>query len=544
MPTLSKVPFNVDLLDLTPATINSNVIKHVSSLDVFEGASKNFHSLGLYSVDIFGQEGTDKRFNQYGYIDVTVTLMHPLIFKLITKMKSFYGEIMSSKAYAVWDDKIKQFTPSTQEVGETGYHYFMSKFTQLQFESTGSNSREDTIDLIKKKVNSGGATTSKIIVIPAAYRDMMLDDNGNATSDDINAIYYRLIAISNTIRPQAYGVSKTAFDAQTMSLQRTFNDLYEYLIDIIQGKNGFFLARFAKRNTMYGTRNVITAMKVSSSTLNDPYSPKFNQTALGLYQYTKSIEPLAKMYMRDKVLGGRFESVSSTCLMTDKKTLKAKRVHLTPREFDRFASNEGLESIISYCEEDDNRDKWVSVNKDNYLCLIYNDGKYVKVLSGIEEVPEGYDPKHCLPITYGQLLYYSVAIGSESIPIMVTRYPITGVGSIYASFARLETTMQTIPLTLLNEEWQPTNVVYPRFPVIGSSFFNSMSVHPSKLEPLGADHDGDTNSANAILSDEGKFEIANSLSMASSYIGTDGAFLPGLSTDTIKYVMHNLTRRV
>jgi len=540
----SKIPFNIDLLDLTLAAINSNSIKRVSSLDVFDGATKNYHNQGLYSVEIFGQEGTEKRFSQYGYIETTATLIHPLIFKLITKMKSFYGEIMASRAYAVWDDKIKQFTPSTQEVGETGYHYFISKLSELKFEDTGSKERQQNIELIEKKAKSGGITTSKIIVIPAAYRDMMLDENDNASSDDINGIYYRLIAISNTINPQAYGVSRSAFDAQTMSLQRAFNDLYDYLINIIEGKNGFFLAKFAKRNTMYGTRNVITAMKISSPALGDPYAPKFNQTAIGLYQYVKAIQPIARTFMRQKVLGARFESVSSSSLIVNKKTLKAERVHLKPQDFDRFSSSEGLDSLIAYCEEDANRDKWVGVGKDHYLCLIYNDGQYVKILSGIEEVPEGFDPKHVKPITYAQLLYYSVAIGSEEIPIMVTRYPITGVGSIYPSLARLESTSSTNKLTLLDDAWQPTQTVYPRFPIVGYAYFNSMSAHPSKLEGLGADHDGDTCTGNAIMTDEGKKEIHDYFASPAAYLDTDGNFLSNLSTDTIKYVMHNLTRGI
>ena len=52
---------------------------------------------------------------------------------------------------------------------------------------------------------------------------------------------------------------------------------------------------------------------------------------------------------------------------------------------------------------------------------------------------------------------------------------------------------------------------------------------------------GDVCSATAVYSDEAVLEIKNYLASRKAYVGTDGKFLASISTDTINYVLYNMT---
>ena len=54
-----EVPFNITLLQLPPERLNG--IRPIRALDFFEGSSQNFHPDGLFSVEIFGRVGDERR---------------------------------------------------------------------------------------------------------------------------------------------------------------------------------------------------------------------------------------------------------------------------------------------------------------------------------------------------------------------------------------------------------------------------------------------------------------------------------------------------
>jgi hypothetical protein len=51
----------------------------------------------------------------------------------------------------------------------------------------------------------------------------------------------------------------------------------------------------------------------------------------------------------------------------------------------------------------------------------------------------------------------------------------------------LKTTVKSKTLDELDEHGQPTGKVAYQFPIAGEAFFNTQSVHASKLNRLGAD---------------------------------------------------------
>lgn len=52
---------------------------------------------------------------------------------------------------------------------------------------------------------------------------------------------------------------------------------------------------------------------------------------------------------------------------------------------------------------------------------------------------------------------------------------------------------------------------------------------------------GDVCSATSLYSDESIDEIKNYLASREAYVGTDGKFKASVSTDTVEFIMYNLT---
>ncbi len=124
----TDLPFNVEILNLDKERLRN--IRPVSSTDIMESSgqrlgprellnskdlswdgdnrlSSNFHDDGLFSIAIFGRVGEDDRDKRFSYIDIKTRVFHPLIHKALVKLKGLYKDIMTGKAYAVWDDEEK-----------------------------------------------------------------------------------------------------------------------------------------------------------------------------------------------------------------------------------------------------------------------------------------------------------------------------------------------------------------------------------------------------------------------------------------------------
>lgn len=533
-------PFNVNLLNI-PDNIRA-VVQPVTSLNIYDGATKNFHPDGLYSATIFGAVGTSARFSKYSYIDLGMPIIHPLVYRTLVTMKGFYSEIINGKEYATWDATLKDFVKSDATTGQTGYSFFMSKWKSIDFSRTTSAKRDEKIKFLTNE--KAKSDVRYLYVIPAGLRDITIDDNGREKKDECNDLYYKLIAISNTVSESIYKASPEIYDPQRVSYQNTVNQLFDMFMSIVSGKNGLYMGKWMARKVFDSTRNVITAMAVESPRLGDKSVPGVNDTTVGIYQYIKSLVGQCCFQMRDRFLNDVFFSPSAPARLINKKTLRSIMVDAGSDAYDRWMSDEGLERIFNAYEDPSIRDQPIEV-AGHYLGLVYRgpDNTF-KLLHGIDELPEGRQKEHCTPMTYTELIFSCVYRDSLNYCAMTTRYPIasdrsTSPGNIFLmSTVKYETRME------LGDDWRPLEQepAY-RFPVTGSETFNSQSTHPCKLVKFNADHDGDMMSFIPVFSEEGVAEIRKKLTMREFYLSPNGGFVNNLTTDTVAYVLTVLGAR-
>lgn len=484
---LDKYPFNISLLD--PSKKRLAGLLEVKSMDIYD-IDGTFHQQGLYSVPIFGPVGDTSRQTRHAYIDMRTEVLHPKVFLELTRLKALYKGILAGKDYAIWDDKLKDFTKNNIIDGYTGYSFFMEHFKDIVFPSNDSHSRELRIKLLNQERTK--AMYRYLIVIPAGIRDIEVDDGDRVVEDEINPLYRKVIRASNTISIYMDDINSPSLNTVRWNLQCTFNDIYAYIESILSGKKGFLLSKWAARNIHNGTRNVITAGDAAPRELGSSDAISVSDSVVGLHQYMKATNELSIYNVKTGPLAPIINSIPGNIRAIDVNTLHSVTISPSIQVKDMWGGETGIEDLINSFGKLPARHKPIMID-GYYAALLYRDDKYFKVIYDIDELPKDKDKSKVKPITLAEMFYISVYLQSRKVAGYVTRYPITGTGSIYPSMIYLRTTVKGDNLIRLDDNWSPITDELPaiNMPRYGEPFFDSMSVHSSKAIGLGADYDGD-----------------------------------------------------
>lgn len=508
--------FNIYLLNVNKAMVNA--LRPTTVLDTFQGMSKDFHPDGLYSTLTFGSLGSARRATQFSYIDLGTEIISPAIAFALFDLKELYKDIMKGTRYAVWDPATCDFEPAqpADPGASTGYTFFVSKLKELKPKPNKSVSRQQAIDVFNKYRDI--ALSRYVLVLPAGLRDIEVkDDNKREQEHEINPLYRKLLATSRVI-PENTRANTQALDATKWTLQNTFNEIYNLIFDILDGKKGFIRGKWASRRVVNGTRNVLSSMRASSPVLgrDDQVSPF--DTSIGMFQYLKGLLPVMQHAIRTKYLA-QCAGPAGSLYLIDRKTLKRKLVEVQPKDYVRYTTDEGVAKIIESFREDELRHEIMQI-QGHYLGLIYNDGKTFKIFFDIDDLPAHLDKKYVKPVTLAELLYSSIYHTSGKYYGILTRYPVAGAGSSYVTAAKLTTTARTKYMRELGDDWlASTGPAATDFPIREcAEFFSTMSPHPVRLAGLAADFDGDTGSFEFLYSNEALKESAYLRGKANTWI--------------------------
>ncbi len=532
-------PFNLKVMEITPERIRR--LQKIEVLDTFDGNTQNFHDDGLYSIRIFGHAGTKQRDHQFAYIDVKTELMHPFLLRSVIRLKSLYEDIITGKQYALWDATEKDFVKSDALSGETGYAFFLKHWKNIQFKRTGSALRDNKITLINKYKETG--TYRQVVVVPAGIRDITVDETGRVKQTEVNGMYTKLISLANSI-PDNPSLHTAIIDNTRVSLQNAFNDVYTYFEGIIEGKRGFIQAKWGGRSVFYGTRNVITSMDTSTTYLGSEYGPKYTDTTVGLNQVLYAVMPYARHYLLTGFISTVFTGISNQIYLINPKTLAKELVKVSHEVQDRWTTTAGIDSIIKMYSNTEMRNRPIMI-EGRYLGLVYRTNRYFKFFDNIDDFPTSasFSRKDVHPITWAELIYVSGYQHWNTFPAYVTRYPVSGFGSIYPTMTYAKTTVRGLILAELGHDWQPKGegyVAYEYPDIDVGIYMDSMSVHPSRLAGMLGDHDGDTTSFNAVMIRESQEETKKLLTQRTSYVNGSGGFYADAITDPVKRVIINM----
>lgn len=540
--SLQNAPINIDLIKVTDKDL-VRLGGEITEIQIFD-TTGNFHQKGLFSQVIFGAVGTEFRNRVFGYIDLKTEIMHPIIYSAVINLKAFYKQIMDGTVTAIWDPKTKSFIKSTSEGASTGYSFFYSHLTELIFEKNESETRSFNIDLFNKAIKKEQYDLRYFLVLPAGIRDYSVDANGKPQEDEINPIYRKLLFQSGVIDPIIAKKNPEVYDSVRNSLQKQSLEIFEYIKSLLEGKHKLILGKWLSRKIFNSTRNVLSNPIENVDNIHDKNRLGYNDTFVGLHQFLRSLAPKTVYEIRNKYIKDIFVENNSFAYLTNVKTLKKEEVVNThiQKDYDMWTSSDGIEKIIANFGNLDTRHLPILLNKGkHYLGLLYRDDKYFKFLQDIDEVPDNFDKSKVSPITYAELLYISVQHMSGKYPGLITRYPITGYGSIYPSMIKLKTTNVYDELTELDSEWNPSMNIASCFPIRDKDFFNTMSASISHYKALNADVDGDTLSLIGVITDESISEIDTYLKRRDYYISPENKFYFSINSDTLSTVLSYMT---
>lgn len=535
---MSRKPTNFTLLNTNKVLWGA--MRPVTVADTFEGQTSNLNDDGLYSTEIFGRVGTDERDKTLSYIDVTLPIFNPTYFKALIQLKALYGEIIKGRAYAVWDEAEKDFIKSNLLEGDTGYAFFMSHFHELDPKQNESFKRKQKIDLVEQFRDI--AQSNKVIVIPAGMRDVEIRE-GVVSENEINDLYRKLIFRSKSLNVRNVDHSDPVYDNIRWGLQESFNNIADFLFNMQEGKRGFMQRRMSRRSIFGATRNVITSRKVSVENCDENITGDPNSTIIGLYQALLGFNLIAIHDLMNGFLSEVFTAGMGVARLVDPKTLNATYVDVDSFVVDKFTSSDGLTSLFNGYGSPNLRNRDIKV-AGHYLGLIYDDGKNVMLIHDIDDLPSHFDKKLVRPVTYTQFFYMQCVKTIEKKMMQVTRYPITGIGSIYPSRVFVMPTNSTSSKrNLLDLDGETVLTSYNYFPMWtqNPSYFDGMSIANIRLGLAGGDFDGDALSANSIMAEDSIAEIEALFGKRDFYISGAGDFLYDPVQEPHEFLLRSLT---
>lgn len=536
---MSRQPTNFTLLD--PRKFPWQAMEPVTSGDIFEGQTTNLHEEGLYSTRIFGRVGTDERDNTESYIDTVLHVFNPTYFKALIQLKALYGEIFKGKVYAKWDPVEKDFIKSNILEGDTGYAFFMQHFGELDPKENTSFKRTQKIELKKRFADI--ALHRRIPVIPAGLRDVEISPiNSMVTENELNDLYRKLLFRSKSLNIKNPDESDPVYDNIRWGLQESLNNVADHLFTLQEGKRGYMQRRMSRRAIHSATRNVITSRKVSVENMDKNETGDPNSTIIGMYQALLGFSLTCQHELLNGYLSGSFTPGMATARLVDPKTLEAVYVDVEPSTVDKYTSSDGLVSLINGFSDPELRNRPIRI-EGKYLALLYDDGKRVCLLSDINDLQEGMSKKDVRPVTYIQFFYMQCVKAIERKMLQVTRYPITGIGSIFPS------RVIVLPTNASSEERQLIDLdgtvltSFHFFPywVERPSYFDGMSISNIRLGLAGGDFDGDQLSANSIQAKDSIAEVEDLFTKRIFYISGAGEFLYDPVQEPHEFLLRALT---
>lgn len=548
---IPEAPFNITLLDVD-RFVKNYLVEPVTNLAIYSPSSgSSFSPDGLFSETTFGDRGTTKRMITYGYINLNTYVLQPLIYKNLIKLAALYEEIMVGSAHAIFDEAVGDFirciNPDKHPEAGTGYTFFMNRFHDIKFRRNDSRQRSDKIDVIEAFRDI--LLINKMVVMPAGLRDLE-ESQGMPTTDDINKLYQSLMSYTFSIPPKA---TSTIYDVVRIAIQRKTVEIYDYIENILRHKRGFVQGVWGHRKVALGTRNVITAASYATMTPNDPQTLQPDETKLGIFQSAKALQPLVVYHIRTNFFDPIFGENSNEVALTDPETFDLAYRTISNQELSRYDSPAAIEDWISRFQNIDIRNARVTIHdvdhKPYYLLMVYDEGDRISLFRSLNEFEKvsskTVDRAKIRPLTWAELMYmatYNAVATPIQKHVFNTRYPVIQDESCYPTRLHLGSTIPARVVNLINTITDDVVRTYPEYPIIGKSYLDSIQIHTARLRNLDADFDGDTMSANVLLSDEANLECRDFLNSVQSVVNAQKDLLIGGNDHLISYTVLALSR--
>ena len=499
---------------------------------------------GLYSDVIFGVTSEERK-RQWAYINLNTKIIHPFIYKILTKLhpsavdKCCSGQgvwkVTKDGEFVECKDNDPEYDPS-----HTGLDYFISVLPKIKFKANKSRERKERIDLINT-YSPDEYLIDKWLVQPVFYRDIEKTSGGPASKPKVNDNYMNLIRYAKSLKFN----DKLLGNAAKYSIQCETLKIHDYFMETISksGSNGFFKDFVVGKSPDYGYRSVISCMILDQ--YDKPSDVPIDTITCGvpLAEVCVILFPYIWRWISN-YLTNQFEAISNKLPCFNKKG------EVEVMELDDPMADYSPEFIKKKI------DKWIDSfeSRNEPVTVRTVDGTaHPLVFMGrpFDESDIGKKTEeHQLayrPFTWTDLLYIAAVECSEDKHIWVTRYPLVSYAGVFPCKIHVMSTVHTMPMVLKIEGMDKK---YPYYPILDAhmtpeqisvSFNDTINMDNSFLEAIGGDYDGDTVSLRSLFSVEANEETEDIIFSKRQYINAQGNIIRTLGNEAI-LSLYSLTR--
>ena len=501
--------------------IKKNDVKEISN-PIFFNQNKLPTSDGLLSNEIFGIT-KEERANRFGYIDLHGTFLHPLVYKVWSALDKNVKSIVHGIDNFVIDSN-GQFKQDPN--GKTGIKFLKDNINKIKIRSTDSTKRDRVIEFLN--ISKPLMFITKYPVIPAFYRDVNTE-GGKVGVGDINKYYNSIIIASKALaEAQDYGLSIS--NSQAGRMQEILLQVYNYFgagnPDAkgsgvgMPSKFGIIRRANLSKTTDYSSRLVITSPELKVEKLDD-IEADMDYSVVPLASLSINFLPYMIFWLR-----GFFENEFSTrtTYTVHMKDGKVKEIPIQDYQI-AFSDERIKDEINRFAHGYSNRFIPVKVPTLDKKLNVYMHFKG-RASTSPDDTEQGEIINRRL--TWCDLLFMAASEVTADKHILITRYPIDSFYNQFPTKVKVQSTIETEPMTVVSAGMKKFYKKYPKIREediekdTSNKFIDSLNMCNGYLDSIGGDYDGDQVSVKGIYSAEANAELDQQMNSKIHYIGLDG----------------------
>ena len=457
---------------------------------------------GLFSKTIFGLPGSQERRTKWGWINLNIPYMHPIVYKTALQIDTKFQEILSgmryvriNKAGELIDDDENGWTG----MDELAIHWHKIKWSRPD-QSPARSSRSKFLDSLSNKKASVFIT--KWLVTPAIYRDydaQVQYSRSNIIAIPVENDLYRKLILNSISRSTGLDYSD---NYKRMKVQDTLSELYDTMIGKVVKKHGVMQSKLLGKGVDYGVLGVISGPKISNAQSPVEQEVPFGYIGVPLYLLINLFQPLVIKEISDNLFP--FKAGQTKFQILDKRKNKYETIDLPEAIREELDPTLFRKWIIRFMKDKTFRTEPVGVAIDDkeYLIPIFN-------------------PILGRQSTMTDLFYIATKNAIKNRHIILTRYPIDNFQNVIYVKPKIMTTEKNIKMRL-DEEDDP---FYPDITPEDDNiqWVDSIRINNSYTKTLGADYDGDRVKLIGVFSHEANEEARNIIESLMNYSDSEGA---------------------
>ena len=529
--------FKIDPLD-PMKLIKVNDLKEVTNPIAF--ARNNVPtSDGLISNEIFGITKFD-RSNTYAYLSLGDWFMHPLHYRIWSKMDSNIKSIIHETDFY----KINSNGELVKDPeGDTGINWLRKNIDKINIKRTGSSKRDKNIQFLKN--NKDTMFINNFIIIPAYYRDANTT-TGKPGLNEINKLYQSLIIAIRSLKDSVdygftlSGATRGRIQEQLLTIYEWFSgsNSYDFKNAVgIPGKFGIMTRSNLNKTTDYAARLVLSAPELKVEKMDD-LLVDLDHSAVPLAAVCSAFMPFIQFHIR-RFFENEFSGVNKYPFQNANGEIE----YIEIDDYQINFSDDVIKSELNLFQHG-YADRFRPIEIPNKI-----GEKVFMHFKGYNIKDENFNIKNPgqmniveRRLTWLDIIYQAAMEVVKDKHVLITRYPIDSYFNQFPTKVNISSTKETEPMII-------NNTVYRHYPKIrekdigkdtSNLFIDTMNIANTYLGAIGGDYDGDQVTVKGVWSNEANDELDKQLKSKKQYIGLSGKNVRTGSNEAIQ-CLYSLT---